>query len=58
MYHKAINILTKNYEKIQNGCQEGQLSPAIPHKTGVNISEPITQIDFIFGRNVACHIGQ
>ena len=29
--------------------------PSMPHKKSVNISEPITVIDFIFGTNIALH---
>ena len=42
-------------KKIQNGHHAGTFSPSDPQMKTLNISEPIWQIYFIFGMNVAFH---
>ena len=50
----AIIILTLIMKK-SKWLPCGPIFSVIPHKKSVNISEPVTWIDFIFGTNVALH---
>ena len=51
--HRAITICIKSFEKIQNGHHAGTFTSSAPQMKTLNISDPIVQICFISGPNIA-----